>query len=94
MGLNFVVNDWGLRGIHRGYYDRYGRWLLAAAIFAGWLIGTVTEIEDVFISYLSAFLAGGVIMNVMKEELPKERQSSFLAFLAGVVGYAVILLAV
>ncbi|WP_159438441.1 hypothetical protein [Edaphobacillus lindanitolerans] len=52
------------------------------------------RIEAIFISHISAFLAGGVIMNVMKEELPKERQSSFLAFLIGVVGYTGILLAV
>ncbi|MET3574264.1 hypothetical protein ACFFIY_12335 [Bhargavaea ullalensis] len=94
MALNFVVNDWGLRNIHRSHYDRYGRWLLGLVILAGWAIGMTTKIDDVFISYLSAFLAGGVIMNVMKEELPKERQSSFLAFLVGVVAYSGILLAV
>ena len=94
MGFNFVVNDWGIRSIHRAYYDRYGRWLLGTAVLAGWAIGMTHRIEDVSISYISAFLAGGVIMNVMKEELPKERQSSFLAFLIGVVGYAGILLAV
>ena len=36
MGLNFVVNDWGIRSIHRAYYDRYGRSLLGAAVLAGW----------------------------------------------------------
>ena len=43
---------------------------------------------------LFAFLAGGVVLNVMKEELPEERQSRFGAFLLGVAGYGGVLLAV
>ncbi len=39
------------------------------------------------------FLAGGVILNVLKEELPKERASRFRAFAAGVVAYTLVLLA-
>lgn len=40
-----------------------------------------------------AFLSGGVILNVLKEELPEERASRFWAFALGGVAYAVILLA-
>ena len=36
---------------------------------------------------LFALLAGGVVLNVMKEELPEERKSRFGAFLLGVVLY-------
>ncbi|MET3574263.1 hypothetical protein ACFFIY_12330 [Bhargavaea ullalensis] len=92
MGVHFVTNDRGLRATHKEDYDRYGRWLLAVAILAGWLIGTITEVSDVVISYLTALLAGGVIMNVMKEELPEERESSFPAFLLGLVAYSLILI--
>jgi hypothetical protein len=41
---------------------------------------------------LFALLSGGVVLNVLKEELPEERQSSFRAFFAGIVVYTVILL--
>ncbi len=41
---------------------------------------------------LFAYLAGGVIMNVLKEELPQERKSRFWAFAIGAGAYSVILL--
>lgn len=42
---------------------------------------------------LFAFLAGSVVLNVIKEELPSERRSRFASFAAGVLGYSVVLLA-
>jgi hypothetical protein len=45
------------------------------------------------IPMLVAFLAGGVILNVLKEELPQERASRFSAFAAGVLLYGALLLA-
>ncbi|MEV9640824.1 hypothetical protein ABZ756_08985 [Mammaliicoccus sciuri] len=44
------------------------------------------------LSILSAFLAGGIVLNVMKEELPEERESSFPAFFIGMIGYTDLLL--
>jgi hypothetical protein len=46
MALHFVVNDNGLRENHKESYDRMGRWILAAAIIVGWVIGQGTEIYD------------------------------------------------
>jgi hypothetical protein len=43
---------------------------------------------------LVALLAGGVILNVLKEEVPSERQSRFWAFAAGAAAYAGLLLTV
>lgn len=92
MGVHFITNDKSLRAAHKEDYDRYGRWLLVVSIFAGWLVGALFEVNDLLISVLSAFLAGGVVLNVMKEELPEERESSFPAFFAGMTGYAMLLL--
>lgn len=91
MGVHFIGNDRGLRATHKEDYDKFGRYLLAAAIFAGWLIGTLTEVSELIISFLTAFIAGGVILNVMKEELPEERASSFSAFFIGLVAYSCLL---
>lgn len=93
MALHFVVNDYGLRHHHRGAYDRIGRWVLAAAVVGGWALGTVMRIDTLTIAVLIAFLGGGILLNVIKEELPEERESRFWAFAAGVVGYSVLLLA-
>uniref|UniRef100_B8HJU5 Zinc/iron permease n=1 Tax=Cyanothece sp. (strain PCC 7425 / ATCC 29141) TaxID=395961 RepID=B8HJU5_CYAP4 len=93
MGLHFVVNDYGLQQNHKCSYHRIGRWLLAAAIIAGWALGSGTQIHPAVISVLFAFLAGGVVLNVLKEELPEERESCFWAFATGAIAYTVLLLA-
>lgn len=67
--------------------------MTAAAVLGGWAVGAVTEIPQVLVGFLFAFLAGGVVLNVLKEELPEERQSNFGAFALGTAGYALILLA-
>lgn len=92
MGVHFVVNDYGLREHHKQRYHRIGRWLLAAAIIIGWVIGSATEIHGAAIAVLFAFIAGGVVLNVLKEELPKERESRFWAFALGAIVYSILLL--
>jgi hypothetical protein len=92
MGVHFVVNDYGLRRDHKGAYDRVGRWVLAAAVLAGWTVGFFFEVSEAALAVLFGFLAGGVIMNVLKEELPEERESRFWAFALGAALYSVILL--
>jgi len=92
MALHFVVNDFGLREHHKQPYDRIGRWVLAIAVIMGWIIGRETEIDRAAIAVLFAFLAGGVVLNVLKEELPEERESRFWAFVLGVAIYAALLL--
>lgn len=91
LGLHFVVNDHALRERHRAAYHNLGRWLIVSALGVGWLVGKLTEISDPALGLLIAFLAGGVILNVMKEELPEERRSSFTAFAAAAAGYTVVL---
>lgn len=93
MGLHFVVNDYGLREDHKRTYHQIGRWILAAAIIVGWVIGTATKISNAAIAVLFSFLAGSVIFNVLKEELPEERKSRFWAFAVGVAVYSALLLA-
>jgi hypothetical protein len=92
LGLHFLVNDQGLREHHGGAYRR-ARWLLAAAPIAGWGLGALYALPPLAITALFGFLAGGIILNVLKEELPEDRESRFAAFAAGAAGYAALLLA-
>ncbi|CAM5361870.1 hypothetical protein SAFG77S_06900 [Streptomyces afghaniensis] len=94
MAVHFVTNDHSLRKDHKEIYDHFGRWLLTLAILFGWMVGLFTELKEIYISMLTAFLAGGIILNVLKEELPEERESSFIAFFLGLVSYSVLLLLV
>lgn len=92
LGVHFITNDWSLRRDHKEAYDKYGRLILSAAPILGWLIGALTELNEFVLSILQAFIAGGVILNVLKEELPEEQKSSLSSFLTGVVGYTLLLL--
>lgn len=91
MALHFFVNDYGLRTDHKAQYTRTGRWLLAGAVIVGALIGLRAEVHEAVVAGLISFLAGGVVLNVLKEELPEERESRFLPFALGAAGYAALL---
>jgi len=93
IGLHFLVIDHALREDHKGSYDQYGRWILAASLLAGWGIAVATDIHRGYPAILFAFVAGAIILIALKEELPPERQSSFWAFVLGALGYTVLLLA-
>ena len=90
MALHFATADFGMRADHKQAYDRIGRWVIAGAVLAGWIIGTWVELSELAIGCVFAFVAGGVVLNVMKEELPEDRKSRFAPFALGALLYAVL----
>lgn len=93
MALHFLVNDFGLREHHQQRYERFGRWILVASIVLGVVLGVVSEVPESVRGAVLAFIGGGVILNVLKEELPREADSRFGAFGLGAIAYAALLLA-
>jgi hypothetical protein len=92
LGLHFLVNDQSIRSHHgRLYHDR-GRWLLGAAPLAGWLLGIGVELDPLALSATFALLAGSIVLNVLKEELPEDRDSRFWAFALAAGAYSGLLL--
>lgn len=94
LAVHFVVVDYGLRDHHKQDYDRVGRYVLAGTFAAGFGGALLVEPPDAALAVMSAFLVGGIVLNVLKEEIPAERESKFLAFAGGLVGYAALLLIV
>jgi len=92
MALHFMVNDVALQHDHQDLFARRGRWILAGSTLIGWAVGSVIELSELGVSALTAFIAGAIILNVLKEELPTERNSRFGAFLLGSLGYSFLLL--
>jgi hypothetical protein len=88
MALHLLVTDHGLLEAFREGYMRRGRWVLSAAVLAGWAVGMATEIPALWMALVMAALGGGVILNVLKEELPAERDSRFSALLLGAAAFA------
>lgn len=58
-------------------------------MLVGWAIGAFIEVGATFRGVLLAFLPGGVILDVLKEE----RASRFGALVAGLAAYTLVLLA-
>ena len=92
LGLHFLLNDVALEDQHEAAYHRTGRWALAIAVLVGAGVGSVTELERATLGLLFAFLAGGIVLSVVREELPAERQGRFWWFTGGVALYTAILL--
>ena len=90
--LHFVANDLGLRIHHKRAYDRVGRWILAAAILAGWAVSNTTQLNEAAVAAIWALIAGGIILNVLKEELPEQAESHFGLFATGAGIYSAILM--
>lgn len=84
--------DYGLQEHYRDAYHRIARWVLTVAVLLGWTVSLLSEIHEAALAVLLAFLAGGVILNVLKVELPEERESRFWAFRVGASAYAILLL--
>lgn len=93
LGLHFVVNDAGLVERFSVRYAQRGRWVLVGAILVGWAAGMMTTLSEGAVTLLYAFIAGGIVLNVLKEELPESHASSFGTFALGMGTYTILLLA-
>ncbi|MDP9460818.1 MAG: hypothetical protein M3Q22_11420 [Actinomycetota bacterium] len=92
MGLHFVLTDRGLQEHYPRRFAANGRVLLAGALLLGWgLSALAAPVSTLLVVLLTALLAGSVLLNVFKQELPSDRDSSFGWFLAGLVFYAILL---
>jgi len=92
MGLHYFINDHGLKEVDPYLFNRIGRFLLAFAVILGFVYGLFTEIPAAAVALVVAFIAGGVIINVFKHELPVDKPHSFGAFAFGSITYTFILL--
>jgi hypothetical protein len=94
MFLHFLGIDHSLDREHGRIYQQRGKWILAAATAAGCLVGILIKIPDRYLATLMGFIAGGVVVNSMVMELPKEKEGRFWAFCTGALLYSLLLLLV
>lgn len=90
--LHFLVNDFGMQLKHTETYKKKGRWLLASGIFFGWITANFISISEEYMILISAFLAGAITINIIKEELPSTRKSKFWPFILAATLYSVFLI--
>ena len=74
-------------------FDHVGRFILICALLAGWLCSVVFDPVNVLVAaFMVAFLAGSVLLNVFREELPTSGLLNYSWFVLGTVMIALILL--
>lgn len=83
--LHFTTNDWGLRHHHEVNYDKYGRILLSLSVLLGYLIGKFTDFPAYILEMSEAFILGGLLLTVVKRELPSEEDENIPGFMVGIV---------
>ncbi|WP_052765956.1 hypothetical protein [Aurantiacibacter gangjinensis] len=93
MMLHFVTADFAKYQDDRKGYMAIGRWVLSAGAVLGWLLGITVQFDAVVVGCVFAFVAGGIILTVLKEELPEERKGRFFPFLGGVALFGALILA-
>ena len=91
-GAHLLINDYHLHVQYGRLYARTGRCLLAVAPLLGWYLEARWGPPGVVDSALLGLVAGGIILNVINEELPEPHQGRFSVFLAGTVLYSALLL--
>lgn len=87
LGFHLLIIDYSLLQHHNKIYDKIGRWIMTCGVIFGWGIGIVFTISDSVSYTLFALLAGAIVVNSFKEELPKEKESNYTFFLIGVIFY-------
>jgi hypothetical protein len=92
MALHLFMNDYSLTLEHGKPYQDFGRWILIASLFIGWGVGAIAEISATAIALVSGFIGGGVIMNVIRHELPPKNEGSLKLFLMAAFVYSFIIL--
>lgn len=84
MALHFVLTD---RKFSRTYpirFNHFGRFFLNLSLLIGWILSVIfNPVSVLFVAFMMAFLAGSIMLNVFREELPNGDLASFRWFLLG-----------
>ncbi|KAI9139836.1 hypothetical protein BKA69DRAFT_610357 [Paraphysoderma sedebokerense] len=87
-----IVHDASLRDHFQYRYALYGKYVLAVTTLAGWLVGCFVRTPEWILGIMIAFLLGGTMLNIIKDELPVTEPHNVWAFLIGSYGYGMFLL--
>ena len=93
MALHMAGVDHTIREHYPKSYDQLFRYLLASAIFSGWLLGFTTTVPDTAFALAFSFLAGAIIIVAFIFELPVVLGGQrYWLFVVGVAGFSALLL--
>jgi hypothetical protein len=84
LGLHLMGIDHHISHRHPIAFSAVLRWVFAACCIAGWAIGALIEQLEHAVMLSNTFVAGGIIVIAIREEL-RDRHSMLLPFFAAVV---------
>ena len=90
IALHYFTIDYSLG--KQASYGTKEKWALVVCLFLGWCAGLGKAIPPTAIALVSAFIGGGMIMNVTRHELPKQSSNSLNAFILSALFYTAVLL--
>ncbi|MEU4637173.1 hypothetical protein AB0F90_22460 [Micromonospora chalcea] len=91
MGLHVLATD-GVLAEHFPVSLTTGwRLVLVAGAAGGWVTAVAVQPTGVLMNVLTAFLGGGILLNIFVDELAPERHSSFTWFTIGLAAYSALL---
>jgi hypothetical protein len=93
LALHTLGIDHQIRSAGKGSFDSFIRWLLAAALMVGWGAGVLLSVPKELVVLMTAILAGGMIANVMFEEVPRNSVEQRAPFLLGILFFTAVALA-
>ena len=93
MALHFVLTDRKFCRFYNERFNHVGRFILMCALLVGWLCSVIFDpVNVLFAAFMVAFLAGSVLLNVFREELPAAGLTSYCWFSFGALLVMFILL--
>jgi hypothetical protein len=93
MTIHMAGVDHTVRDQNPQFYDQIFRYVLAAATFAGWLLGIVTTVPDIVFALVFSLVVGEIIVVAFLYELPVvARSKRYWLFVGGVAAFSALLL--
>lgn len=89
IGLHLISTDFGMLERDTALFTTRGRFALVGAVALGYLLGLVREPHETYTDLLTALLAGFMMLNVFRKELPEFREARLRAFLLGMAVFVV-----
>jgi hypothetical protein len=90
MALHVFVLDIELAEEYGAVYEER-RWLMQLGVLLGWGLAITNRLPERAASILFAFVAGGVVINSARGQIPRGKQGRFWWFMSGAVLYAALL---
>jgi hypothetical protein len=92
LSLHFFVSDRSMEEHYQNFYVKYGRYTLAAMPLIGWSLSVLFPERESEAYVLLAFIAGAVLFNVIKDEIPRLGTGKPVFFFVGALFYSGLLL--